>query len=67
MGLGDSVAVFGCGGVGLRRHRRRPLAGATTIIAIDLDPGKLEAAKRFGATHTVDASTHRSGRRRCGA
>jgi S-(hydroxymethyl)mycothiol dehydrogenase len=56
VGLGDSVAVFGCGGVGCAAIAGARLAGATTIIAIDLDAGKLEAAKAFGATHTVDAS-----------
>src|SRR6202034_1004363 len=57
VGLGDSVAVFGCGGVGCAAIAGARLAGATTIIAIDLDAGKLEAAQKFGATHTVDAST----------
>ena len=55
--LGDSVAVFGCGGVGCAAIAGAKLAGATTIIAIDLDPHKLEGAKKFGATHTVDASS----------
>ena len=55
VGVGDSVAVFGCGGVGCAAIAGARLAGATTIIAIDLDAGKLEAAKTFGATHTVDA------------
>src|SRR5277367_6693836 len=57
VGLGDSVAVFGCGGVGCAAIAGARLAGATTIIAIDLDPNKLEGAKKFGATHTVDASS----------
>src|SRR6202042_2489021 len=57
VGLGDSVAVFGCGGVGCAAIAGAALAGATTIIAVDLDAKKLEAAKKFGATHTVDAST----------
>jgi len=56
VGLGDSVAVFGCGGVGCAAIAGARLAGATTIIAIDLDAGKLELAKRFGATDVVDAS-----------
>ena len=55
--LGDSVAVFGCGGVGCAAIAGAQLAGATTIIAIDLDPSKLETARKFGATHTVDASS----------
>ncbi|MGB7240357.1 MAG: S-(hydroxymethyl)mycothiol dehydrogenase [Rhodococcus sp. (in: high G+C Gram-positive bacteria)] len=53
---GDSVAVIGCGGVGDAAIAGARLAGATTIIAVDRDPGKLEWAKDIGATHTVDAS-----------
>jgi S-(hydroxymethyl)mycothiol dehydrogenase len=52
----DTVAVFGCGGVGDAAIAASRLAGARTIIAVDLDPRKLEWAKEFGATHTVDAS-----------
>jgi S-(hydroxymethyl)mycothiol dehydrogenase len=55
VGLGDSVAVFGCGGVGCAAIAGAKLAGAAVIIAVDLDPGKLELARQFGATHTVDA------------
>jgi len=54
---GDSVAVFGCGGVGDAAIAGAVLAGASTVIAVDLDPRKLELAKGFGATHTVDASS----------
>ncbi len=53
---GDSVAVIGCGGVGDGAIAGAALAGATTIIAVDVDARKLEWAKEFGATHTVDAS-----------
>jgi S-(hydroxymethyl)mycothiol dehydrogenase len=56
VGAGDSVAVFGCGGVGDAAIAGARLAGATTIIAVDLDPRKLEWARGFGATHTIDAS-----------
>ncbi len=56
VGLGDSVSVFGCGGVGCAAVAGSKLAGAATIIGVDLDPGKLELATTFGATHTVDAS-----------
>src|SRR4051812_48352112 len=56
VGRGDSVAVFGCGGVGDAAIAGARLAGARTIIAVDLDPRKLEWAIGFGATHTVDAS-----------
>jgi S-(hydroxymethyl)mycothiol dehydrogenase len=51
---GTSVAVFGCGGVGDSAIQGTRLAGATTIIAVDVDPKKLEWAKQFGATHTVN-------------
>jgi len=57
VGRGDSVAVFGCGGVGDAAIAGAHLAGATTIVAIDLDDRKLEWAKGFGATHTCNAGT----------
>jgi S-(hydroxymethyl)mycothiol dehydrogenase len=57
VGRGDSVAVFGCGGVGCAAIAGARLAGAATVIGVDLDPRKLELATRFGATHTVDASS----------
>ncbi|SEP02507.1 S-(hydroxymethyl)mycothiol dehydrogenase [Trujillonella endophytica] len=53
---GESVAVFGCGGVGDAAIAGARLAGATTIVAVDLDDRKLEWARRFGATHTVNSS-----------
>ena len=53
---GTSVAVFGCGGVGLNCIQGADLAGATTIIAVDLRDNKLDMAREFGATHTVNAS-----------
>ncbi len=56
VGFGDSVAVFGCGGVGCAAIAGARLAGATTIIGVDLDPRKLELARSFGATETVNAS-----------
>ena len=56
VGLGDSVAVFGCGGVGCAAVAGSKLAGAAVIIAVDLDAKKLDLARSFGATHTVDAS-----------
>lgn len=52
---GTSAAIFGCGGVGDSVIQGAKLAGATTIIAVDIDPRKLEWAKQFGATHTIDA------------
>ncbi|GAB48429.1 S-(hydroxymethyl)mycothiol dehydrogenase [Mobilicoccus pelagius] len=53
---GESVAVFGCGGVGDAAIAGAVVAGATTIIAVDVDPKKLEWAREFGATHTIDSS-----------
>jgi S-(hydroxymethyl)mycothiol dehydrogenase len=53
---GSSAAVFGCGGVGDSVIAGAKLAGATTIIAVDIDPRKLEWAREFGATHTVNPS-----------
>ncbi len=55
VGRGDSVAVIGCGGVGDAAIEGSRLAGATTIIAVDIDDRKLNWAKQFGATHTVNA------------
>src|SRR5262249_21505886 len=55
IGRGDSIAVIGCGGVGDAAHAGAKLAGATTIIAVDTDPKKLQWAADFGATHTVNA------------
>jgi S-(hydroxymethyl)mycothiol dehydrogenase len=52
---GDSVAVIGCGGVGDGAIAGARLAGAKTIIAVDVDDRKLEWAKDFGATHTVNS------------
>ncbi len=56
VGRGDSVAVFGCGGVGDAAIAGARLAGAARIIAVDLDARKLEQARTFGATDVVDAS-----------
>ena len=53
---GDSVAVFGCGGVGDAAIEGARVAGATTIIAVDIDDRKLDGAAAFGATHTVNSS-----------
>jgi S-(hydroxymethyl)mycothiol dehydrogenase len=57
IGPGDSVAVFGCGGVGDAAIAGAKLAGATTIVAVDRNPAKLDWARDFGATHLVDASS----------
>jgi S-(hydroxymethyl)mycothiol dehydrogenase len=53
---GESVAVFGCGGVGAGAIAGARLAGATTIVAVDIDDRKLEWARSLGATHTVNSS-----------
>ena len=52
---GDSVAVFGVGGVGLSALRMAALLEAHPVIAVDLRDDKLQFARRFGATHTVNA------------
>ena len=54
--LGDSVAVIGCGGVGLNAIQGARLRGAGKIIGVDINEQKLESARRFGATHTVNAA-----------
>ena len=53
---GESVAVFGLGGVGMAAIAGAKLAGASKIIAVDIDSKKLDWAKEFGATHTIDSS-----------
>ncbi len=52
---GSTVAVIGCGGVGLNVIQGARLAGAHRIIAIDMVPGKLDMAAQFGATHFINA------------
>jgi Zn-dependent alcohol dehydrogenase len=54
---GSTVAVIGTGGVGLNAVQGATLAGARIVIAVDLVPEKLEKAKAFGATHTVDSGS----------
>lgn len=54
--VGATVAVFGCGGVGLNTVQAAKLVGAAKIIAVDVLPKKLAWAEEFGATHVVDAS-----------
>ncbi len=51
---GSHVAVIGCGGVGINSLQAAALAGAHTVIAIDLDADKRDGAFEFGATHAVD-------------
>ncbi|MEO7061456.1 MAG: S-(hydroxymethyl)mycothiol dehydrogenase, partial [Lapillicoccus sp.] len=57
VGRGDSVAVIGCGGVGSAAIAGSVVAGATTVIGVDVDDRKLEWAKKFGATHTINSTT----------
>ena len=53
---GESVAIYGVGGVGLCSVAAAAVAGANPIIAVDLDDEKLGFARDFGATHTINAS-----------
>lgn len=53
---GQSVAVFGCGGIGLSVILAAKMVGASVIIAIDIREQKLTEAKKIGATHIIDAS-----------
>jgi len=55
VGRGDSIAVFGCGGVGNAAIAGARLAGANPIIGVDIDERKLAWAREFGATHTVNS------------
>lgn len=50
---GETVAVLGCGGVGLNVIQGARIAGAGAIVGVDVDPSRLDLARRFGATHTV--------------
>ncbi len=54
---GQSVAVLGCGGVGLNAVQGAAVAGAHPIIGIDVVDSKLDFARRFGATHTINSRT----------
>lgn len=56
VGRGKSVAVIGCGGVGVAAIAGSALAGAAKIIAVDIDDKKLEGARRMGATHVINSS-----------
>ncbi|GAA1209789.1 Zn-dependent alcohol dehydrogenase [Prauserella alba] len=53
---GSTVAVIGCGGVGSATIQGARLAGASAIVAVDLDEERLEAARGYGATHVVNGS-----------
>lgn len=53
--IGESVVIIGCGGIGLGVLLGAKLAGAHPIVAVDLHDHKLETARRYGATHTVNS------------
>ncbi|MEM7322425.1 MAG: Zn-dependent alcohol dehydrogenase [Actinomycetota bacterium] len=53
---GSTMAVIGCGGIGLSAIQGGRIAGANKVIAVDMNPAKLELAQELGATHVVDAS-----------
>jgi len=55
--IGESVVIIGCGGIGLGVVLAAKLAGAYPIIAVDLQPHKLDKAREYGATHTIDSNT----------
>jgi Zn-dependent alcohol dehydrogenase len=55
---GSHVVVIGCGGVGLNSVQGARVAGARTVIAVDVSDAKLAAAEQFGATHLVNSATH---------
>ena len=54
---GSIAVVFGCGGVGLNAVQGCAIAGAAMIVAVDTSDAKLDMARTFGATHTVNAKT----------
>ncbi|MFH1775111.1 MAG: Zn-dependent alcohol dehydrogenase [Chloroflexota bacterium] len=56
VGMGDSVAVFGCGGVGMNALMGARLVGAGKIIAVDILENKLSLARELGATHVINAA-----------
>src|SRR5581483_4027694 len=53
---GSTVAIFGCGGLGLSAIQAAALCGAAKIVAVDVFDAKLSAAEEFGATHVVNAA-----------
>lgn len=56
VGAGDSVVIFGAGGVGLNAISGARIAGASRIVVIDIQPSRLQAAERFGATDVIDST-----------
>jgi S-(hydroxymethyl)glutathione dehydrogenase/alcohol dehydrogenase len=56
LAAGETIAVLGCGGIGLSAINAAQIAGASRIVAVDTDATKLAMARTFGATDTVDAT-----------
>jgi aryl-alcohol dehydrogenase len=54
--VGDSLAVFGAGSVGLSAVMAAKVVGATTVVAVDVNQGRLALARELGATHTIDGA-----------
>ena len=54
--LGESVLIFGSGGIGLNMIQASKMRSADPIIAVDIHQSRLELAKRVGATHTINTS-----------
>ena len=57
---GDTVVIFGAGGVGLNAVSGARIAGASRIVVIDIQPGRLEVAKQFGATDVIDSTVDKT-------
>src|ERR1700686_3451652 len=57
---GDTVVIFGAGGVGLNAVSGARIAGASRIVVIDIQPQRLDAARRFGATDVIDSTTSKA-------
>ncbi|MHB8596897.1 MAG: Zn-dependent alcohol dehydrogenase [Ktedonobacteraceae bacterium] len=53
---GSTVMVVGCGGIGMNAVQAAAIAGARMVIAVDINDFKLEKAKEFGATHTINST-----------
>src|ERR1700736_608724 len=59
VGAGETVVIFGAGGVGLSAVSGARIAGASKIVVIDIQPKRLEEARRFGATDVIDSTTNK--------
>ena len=64
---GSTMAVIGCGGIGLSAIQGARIAGANKVIAVDMVASKLELAQSLGATHVVNAADGRRRGRRSGS